>query len=72
MILRKDCSGKTDSLFSCDRCNALINGEEKITVIAYRGTSTVKSLFKRKWDLCPSCGKKLIRGVEYYKGYRKL
>lgn len=62
MILKKDCSGKTDSLFSCDRCKVLIGGKEKLTIRVFSRRAGIK-----KWDLCPSCYRKLYKGIEKYK-----
>lgn len=64
MILRKDCSGKTDSLFSCDRCKVLIGGKEKLTIRVFSGRA---GKIIKKWDLCPLCYRKLYKGIEKYK-----
>ena len=63
MMLKKDCSGITESVFSCDRCKATIGGKEKLTVRIYGGRA---GKILKKWDLCPSCNRKLIRGIEKY------
>lgn len=64
MLLEKDYSGKTESRFVCDRCNIIIGGKSKSTVRVYYGTT---GKLNKKWDLCPSCNRKLIKGIENYK-----
>ena len=64
MLISVDYSGKKNSAFVCDRCEAQITGEERIALRAFR--SKQQTIIK-KWDLCPLCYKKLCRGIEKYK-----
>lgn len=64
MLLKIDYSGKSESRFICDRCAVKILGKDRSIVRIYEGK---RGKIIKKWDLCPSCNRKLFRGIENYK-----
>ena len=72
MLKQKDYTGKTKSVYICDRCNTVINTAYdkcyKIVVNTYKDNTTVFKAIKR-YDLCRKCASIFCNYVE--KGVKK-
>lgn len=59
MLVEKNVFNRSTSKYKCDRCKTpLAQFERNIIEVGEHGT-----VAKKKWDLCDSCYKALIRGI---------
>lgn len=64
MIIKQDNTGKTKSIFKCDRCNAeLITDRDERYRISVQEIPRTNSKTK-KWDLCRRCYLLLCKGIK--------
>lgn len=67
MVIKVDTTGKTKSIYECDRCHKEINlsTDNRFKVIVRsKANNTLKT-----WDLCKRCSLLLCKGIE--KGVKK-
>lgn len=68
MLIEADRTGKTKSIFKCDRCNKILIADQderfriSVTEIPMNQRKT------KKWDLCKKCYAALYRGIEKKNG----
>ena len=64
MLVKADTTGKTKSIFKCDRCKKkLINDKDERYVIYIQKIPMNRKIVKT-WDLCDRCFSALCRGIE--------
>ena len=66
MLVKTDYTGKSKSIYACDRCKKELHTEEdnRFRVDIRKNNKMIK-----KWDLCIKCYSALYRGIE--KGVKK-
>ena len=56
MLVKKDCSGKTKSIYECDRCHKKIDTAKASSFkVSVRKTSERDREIVESWDLCWRC-----------------
>jgi hypothetical protein len=67
MLIEKDCTGKTKSIYQCDRCKKRLDMavDERYKVSIYEDKIDFKNLESvKKYDLCRHCYILLYRAIE--------
>lgn len=65
MLKSIDTSGKTGSIYVCDRCGKdLCNNKDMINRITSYKSTLGYYKHDRKWDLCDRCYRALCRGIK--------
>ena len=64
MLISKDCTGKTGSIFECDRCKGEIHTpkEGRYRIAVQNTSESVKTV--SSWDFCRRCYRILCRSIE--------
>jgi hypothetical protein len=72
MLIKKDRTGKTKSIFTCDRCNKrLISGTDtRYKISVYKAPKTYITI--DSFDLCEQCYSVIVNELESYIGNKKL
>ena len=59
MLISQNKVDRNLSVYSCDRCNAQMNIQNKISIYVALPTRQPR----KKWDLCKRCYGALVRGI---------
>lgn len=59
MLVKKDLTNMNESIYECDRCHVQMKKEEKVAIY----TSIGRKQPVKQWDLCKSCFRSLVRGI---------
>lgn len=62
MLISANKNDKSNTKYRCDMCKTKISTLERITINTSQGYEN----FKKKWDLCKKCFKKVEKAVENY------
>ena len=66
MLIQKNYTGRTKSIFLCDRCKRKIETDknDRYRVVVQKTPNSLRSNQIQAWDLCERCYSALDRGIK--------